>query len=928
VKPPKIFQSTENSLHILCSNVRGIVTNWDVIKSIKWDTYDILAFNEIWAIKDFETLKIEGYEIKAVKTRSQTRGGGVIIFGKTELNTDVIDTAFVEGVFESVTVKVGNTHLINIYRPPSGDKQIFFQELASLLDGISGGDIIIMGDFNTDFLKSNNDWNNFCTEYGVNIKIRGITRPASATCLDNFLSNLDGVFAISNLCIADHLAIRASVKLNAPVKRTKKIFKYRQMKEGNWLTFKNEIHNLKITGDSINIKWDNLSLAVKEAVEASFPLRKASHIYKFNMSRALLRSRDKKNKLLREYKSGRIAKEVYIRYNQIYRKLIALEQEKSFRNKINEAGNCGKKKWKVLKKELLLEKDTNKIAGILVNDELIENEYKIAESFKNHFETCATNLASNLPPSRDTSTIMNPGAEWSFTKINERDIVRIIKSLQNKNSCGADLLSNRMLKAEKYAFAKLLKPLINECIETGIFPDTLKRAIVIPIFKKGATNNLNNYRPISLLPVMSKVFEKVINSQLSAVTEAEFIDDNQFGFRKEHSTEDALIKFANMVQRELSQNKHVVSVFVDVSKAFDSCDHDILLTKIKRTGLDNKGIKLLASYLKDREQMVMVNGISGGSFKINIGVGQGTILGPTFFKIYIMDLHLHTELFTIKFADDSNFIGTGNTKDAVELLVNNELAKIAEWFKNNKLTLHPSKSKFMVHSRDKLVALTLDGTSLQRSGYGLQEESVKMLGLEIDENLDWKVHIRSVIKKISKGSYILWRYRKKLSTELKKTIYESFVRCHLLYGITVWGGAALNLIKPLEKSLSKIWAKFGQRRMHTLNRLKKYGILKISDEIKIQECKFVWKWEKKKLPRSLINIIEEKSDNLRGRRFKISRHCKNNSIEYRLANRANVMINTISPIKTKKSLIQKLRKSTLDSYSFNCRRRNCFICRN
>ena len=265
-----------------------------------------------------------------------------------------------------------------------------------------------------------------------------------------------------------------------------------------------------------------------------------------------------------------------------------------------------------------------------------------------------------------------------------------------------------MIKAEKYTFAKLLKPLINESIKQGLFPDCLKSAIVIPIFKKGNTENLNNYRPISLLPVMSKIFEKVLNAQLTEIIENGYIDDNQFGFRKAHSTEDALIKFADRVQKELAANKHVVSVFVDVSQAFDSCDHGILITKIRKTGLNELGIKLLESYLKDRRQNVFVNSVGGGSFVINIGVGQGTILGPTFFKIYIMDLHLHTSLFTVKFADDSSFVGSGVSRDAVQAIVNGELEKISEWFTSNRLTLHPSKSKFLVHSRDKLIEIKIN----------------------------------------------------------------------------------------------------------------------------------------------------------------------------------------------------------------------------
>ena len=193
----------------------------------------------------------------------------------------------------------------------------------------------------------------------------------------------------------------------------------------------------------------------------------------------------------------------------------------------------------------------------MVDGQKIENEQLIANNFKTHFETCALSLADNLPPSRDTCNIMADGNSWSFRGVSEADIVKIITSLKNKNSSGPDLLSNRMIKTEKYAFAKLLKPLINESIAKGIFPESLKSAIVIPIFKKGSCQNMNNYRPISLLPVMSKVFEKVLNHQLTNVIENGFIDENQFGFRRAHSTEDAIMKFADMVQKELAANKHV-----------------------------------------------------------------------------------------------------------------------------------------------------------------------------------------------------------------------------------------------------------------------------------------------------------------------------------------------------------------------------------
>ncbi len=163
------------------------------------------------------------------------------------------------------------------------------------------------------------------------------------------------------------------------------------------------------------------------------------------------------------------------------------------------------------------------------------------------------------------------------------------------------------------------------------------------------------------------------------------------------------------------------------------------------------GIKFFRSYLLNRKQIVTVNGVEGGVFAINIGVGQGTVLGPTLFKICIMDMHLCTSLFCVKFADDSTFEGAFKTKDETESLLNLELVKIAKWFKDNRLTLHPDKSRLIIHSKDKIMNIKLNNLVIQRCGYGLQEESVRLLGIHIDENLDWSEHIRSVNKKNCKG---------------------------------------------------------------------------------------------------------------------------------------------------------------------------------
>jgi len=348
----------------------------------------------------------------------------------------------------------------------------------------------------------------------------------------------------------------------------------------------------------------------------------------------------------------------------------------ALRKKMDESGSDSRKKWKILKNELKISKNKDDISKINDNGRIEITPKNIASSFKNHFETCATKLAENVVDSGECEILIEQQPEWSFSPITGTDLLRIIDSLQPKASCGFDLLSNRMLKAEKHKFSRLLIGLINETVLGTEFPEVLKTAKVIPIHKKGDNTNLNNYRPISLLPVLSKLVEKVLNNQITQkLDQYHLIDDNQYGFRVEHCTEDAVLRFIDYIEKAKLSNKFVISIHVDVSKAFDSCNHEILTLKLKRIGLNSNSLELMKSYLKDRQQELWIEKECGGRFVINIGVGQGTVLGPTLFKINIMDMYLSTELFSLRFADDSNFVGVGNNREDTERHINEELQK-------------------------------------------------------------------------------------------------------------------------------------------------------------------------------------------------------------------------------------------------------------
>jgi len=913
---------------IYAANVRGLVKNLNIIKSLQLDQYDILLFSEIWNVKDYEQVNIQGFELATKYQRNNQNGGGVAIFVKIGQKIKILREIICAGVIEAVGIQTNGINIFCIYRPPSGNKQEFIDNLCQLMDNNSGRKIIIGGDFNINGFLSNNILHNWANLYNLKPQINGVTRPQSGSCLDNFYTNIPGKFWISNTSIADHLSIIAEIK-SVKEKIKGKKHTYRLMKEQNWIKFGIEIRNIIIHGENTEEKWENLCSDLRKTIEKCFPERKSKQDYKFSMSPGLLKSRDKKNELLKKYKQGKIDKQIYIQYNKVYRKLIIAEKEKEFGKKLNLAGNNSKKKWETLKEELLLKTQKEEINSIRARNKLETEPNNIATAFKNHFETCAIELANNLPDGHPDFSNIEKENDWTFDKTTAQELVKIIKTLEPKNSAGHDLLSNRMIKKEISWFATTLPPLINKSMDEGTFPKVLKRATVIPIHKKGEKDNLNNYRPISLLPVMSKIFEKVINERITKKLDSKgLIDENQYGFRKNHSTEHAIIKFTDQIELELSNKKHVVSVFIDVSKAFDSCDHEILIKKLGLIGISGKSLDLMKSYLKDREQEIWVNGFYGGKFVINIGVGQGTILGPTFFKIYIMDLHKITTLLCVKFADDSNFLGTGKTKDEVETLVNNELDKIHKWFCNNKLTLHPGKSRYIIHSKDKLMTITMGNQQIQRVGYGLQEEAVKLLGVHLDENLDWKIQCKKVEQKIGKGNYLLWRHRRVLTKNTRKMIYESFVKCHLTYCLTAWGPSALK-DRNLNKTLKRVIRKLGPRIRHTNKRYLDYNILSLEDELMLAESKLIFKWSKQELPQGLKNLISERNNRtLRNRQFVISNKWKKSSISYRLGIRAKKELTSISKYKNTKSLAKGLKEQAMTILTHKiCTVRNCYICR-
>ena len=335
---------TLNTLRVFTTNVRGLIKNWNGLKQLNLDNYDLILLNEIWQIKEFENINLEQFKIATVKQRSVQRGGGSMIYIRNEIEFKQIESPFLETLIETSAIEINNTVVCSLYRPPAGCKVTAIEKLLDWVETLGSKDIIIAGDWNLNYLGNDRmHYNTLENLTNLKTKIKTITRLASETCIDNIVTNLDGKFLVSNICIADHQGLSFEVKIKYKIKQKLNKKNYREFKEQNWNTFNNKITELVIRGDTVEEKWNNLLSDIKLVVETSFPLKTKVKKYTFSMSQGLIKSKNKKNKLYKQYKRGLINKDVYISYNRIYRKLVFKAKENEFKEKLQDAGHDSKK---------------------------------------------------------------------------------------------------------------------------------------------------------------------------------------------------------------------------------------------------------------------------------------------------------------------------------------------------------------------------------------------------------------------------------------------------------------------------------------------------------------------------------------------------------------------------------------------------------
>ena len=440
---------------------------------------------------------------------------------------------------------------------------------------------------------------------------------------------------------------------------------------------------------------------------------------------------------------------------------------------------------------------------IILNNCEITNNSLISNSFNHAFVNTGPSLSLKVKKSKTSfeSYLTSNNYLMENNELSEQELFDAVNLLKSNKGNGVDDVSSNIIIKSIYHIKIPLLHIFSLSLEQGIFPDKLKVARVIPVLKSGDATCVTNYRPISILPCFSKILEHIMYKRLY-----HFLDINnilyskQFGFKNGHSTDQAIAHLVHDILKSFDENKYTLGVFIDLSKAFDTVNHYILLTKLKNYGVKHSNFKWFKSYLSNRQQYISHNCGKTNNMNITCGVPQGSILGPLLFLIYINDLSKSCSVLdSILFADDTNLFYAHNDIRILFKTVNIELQYLAEWFRANKLSLNLTKTKYTFfhryHERDKI---PLKLPNLCINNYEIKREvSLNFLGVLLDENVAWRAHIKYIEGKISRNIGLLYRAKPFLNPSCLKLLYFSFIHSYLNYANIAWCSTNKNKLKKL-----------------------------------------------------------------------------------------------------------------------------------
>ncbi|XP_063381206.1 uncharacterized protein LOC134667714 [Cydia fagiglandana] len=689
--------------------------------------------------------------------------------------------------------------------------------------------IIICGDFNIDLFKSNLDaakqLEATLLSYNFKLQINEPTRitERSSTCIDNIATNFDieDTPKVHHLNLSDHSAQVIEIPANIRLTQNSWYIQRRDYSKTNCNKFREclnslsfaEVLNCNDCKLAFNLFHDDILLYFK----LCFPLisvrvrsnkklnwvtkrMKTASKTKRNLFMQLVNTKNKNDK--KKIKSH------YKNYSRIFKKCIRQAQKNENTNLVSNAGNVAQASWNIINAKLGKDKPNQMLDDMNFKGETLSNPQDITNAFNKQFLNMEEN-ESHKPDNFRKDNIKFNSSTIYLKPTDQFEITKVIKSLRNSKSCGYDELMTSVIKENAEVLALPLSHLINLSMMQGTFPDKLKISIIKPVFKKGDKRHSDNYRPIALIPIISKVFERVMYSRmLNFFDRFDVLSNRQFGFRKNRSTTSAILELLEDIAESREKRLPVTAIFMDMSKAFDYVQHNILLDKLHKYGIRGICADWIESYLVNRQQLTETTKYCPKTQTIvkfhsdveivKQGVPQGSILGPLLFLIYINDLPNITKHKVTLFADDCSVVVCCKDPATYELEVNTVFHDINVWLENNMLRVNLNKTNYIEFHAPQGNPTNIN--IMYKNVKIHSATSLRFLGVMIDCHNSWEVHVEHLIKKLTRFIFALRRLRNIASRQASIWAFHGHIMSNLRYGIILWGNCKdINRVFKLQK---------------------------------------------------------------------------------------------------------------------------------
>ena len=826
----------KRGLHFLHLNINSILPKIDELRHIaKTSKVSVIGISET-KLDDTVTnneINIEGYSV--LRHDRNRQGGGVACYVRNDIsfNQVYIFSNETENIFFEIFLPNSHTITVGIfYRPPNQNK--FLDNITNDFTKLNTEkkEIIILGDININLLQNGKNilhenknnfgdknaihsllkqYKHFLTNFGLKQLIKTPTRVTrdTTTLIDHILTNSEEKISQSGVIdsgISDHSIIFCTRKIIKPKTGDQKIIQFRSFKNYSAELFEEALKDIDFPNyehfSDIDAAYSDFIFKLTGVIDRMAPMRQ-SKIKNYTQEwfdEEVAEKINIREKCFKKFKKTKlhVDEEIFKEAQKDARNTINRKKKEYFEFKLTESIGKPKDLWKTIK-GLGLESKSVSTPNVCLkeNNSYIFDPKQVANIFKNFFSNLAKNLVSKLPPppNKFGKTFfssyyenLNIQSEFELQKLEEDTVLENLEKLKPK-ATGVDNISSRFLKDGANVLSLPITQLCNLSISTSSFPKLCKVAKLKPLYKKGSKNDPQNYRPISILPVVSKIIERVVHDQTN-----KFLADNnimykfQSGFRGNHSTNDCLSYLNDKILKGFDEGLLTGMILIDLQKAFDTIDHEVLFNKLVSLRFTDKTILWFKSYLVGRTFKVNIDKTLSDPGDQACGVPQGSILGPLLFLLYVNDMPQSVKCELFLYADDSCLVFQHRNEKVIEEQLNKDFANLCEWFVDNKLSIHFGDDKtksilFASKMKVKKVAkldITYNNVKIK------QHSKVTYLGCILDETLNGESMALYVINKINAKIKFLYRKNRFLSPALRRLLCNAIIQPHFDYACATW----------------------------------------------------------------------------------------------------------------------------------------------